>query len=145
MLFHVWLFSGQALEGELADSGRLLRWLAAFGIVGGLILLRRRGQPLRGRKAVAIWLLAALLHGPAVAERIGTEGSPVVPAAAALVQLTVAFGAVVVFRLLGRFESAATRRHSRPPAAHMVCCGPRLGALTADAFLRITPRPPPRS
>ena len=121
-LFHVWLFSGQALAGELADPGLLVRWLAAFGIVGGLILLRRRGQSLRGRKAVAIWLLAALLHGPAVANQIGTTGLPAVPdLAAVLVQLAVASAAAVILHLLVRWPRAKAQRPSRRPAVGLVC------------------------
>ena len=145
-LFHAWLFSGQALAGELADPGLLVRWLAAFGIVGGLILLRRRGQSLRGRKAVAIWLLAALLHGPAVANQIGTTGSPAVPdLAAVLVQLAVASAAAVILHLLVRWPRAKAQRPSRRPAVGLVSGGSLVGVLSTDAFLRITPRPPPRS
>ena len=145
-LFHVWLFSGQALAGELADTSRLLRWLAAFGIVGALILLRRRGHSLRGRKAVAIWLLAALLHGPAVADQIGTASSPAGPdLAAVLVQLAVASAAAVILRLLVRSPRVKPLRPSRPPVAGLVSGGSLVGVLSTDAFLRITPRPPPRS
>lgn len=146
VLFHVWLFAGQALAGELADTGRLLRWLAAFGIVGALILLRRRGHSLRGRQAVAIWLLAALLHGPAVADQIGTASSPAVPdLAAVLVQLAGASAAAVILRLLVRSPRVKSLRPSRPPVTGLVAGGSLVGVLSTDVFLRITPRPPPRS
>ena len=145
-LFHVWLFSGQAVAGELADPGRLVRWFTAFGIVGVLILLRRRGRSAGGRKAVAIWLLAALLHGPAVADRMGATGSPAVPdLAAVLVQLVVASAAAVVLHLLGRWQRARRQTPSHRADFDLVTGGTLVGVLSTDAFLRITPRPPPRS
>jgi len=146
-LFHVWLLAGQMLAGELADTGRLLRWLAAFVFVGVLILLARRGQSLlRGRKAVAVWLLAALLHGPSIAVRISAPDSTAVPdVVAALVQLAVASAAAIGLRLLVAFGRATKQRSSRPSASSMVSGGTLMGALSPDAFLRITPRPPPRA
>ena len=79
-LFHVWLFAGQAWNGHLADPALLLRWLFAGGLVAALVGLRRQGTSIfRGRKAVAIWVLAALLHGPAVARRIDRLGEPALP------------------------------------------------------------------
>ena len=144
VLFHVWLLGGQIWAGELADSGRLLRWVAAFAVVGVLIFLYRRGQSLfRGRRALALWLLAAMLHGPSVADRIGTPGVPALPdVASALVQLAVASAAAVGLRLLAAFGRARQQRPSLRSAIHIIG-GTLVGPLSPDAFLRLTPRPPP--
>ena len=73
LLFHGWLFAGHVWDGQL-DLAQTARWLVAAGLVVALHQLRRRGIPLfHGRRAVAIWLLAALLHGPAVSERTGVS------------------------------------------------------------------------
>jgi hypothetical protein len=68
-LFHGWLFASQAAGGDLAEPGLALRWIVAGGLVTALSVLWRRGESLSGRKAVAVWVLAALLHGPALADR----------------------------------------------------------------------------
>jgi hypothetical protein len=82
-LFHVWLLLGQLQDGRLADPGLVLRWLVAAGLMGGLVGVRRRGESIvRGRKAVSIWLLSALLHGPAMADaNTGQFSLPATPAA----------------------------------------------------------------
>ncbi len=69
--FHVWLLATQWEAGRLTEPGLLLRWAAAIGIVASLRALYRSGIPALSRKSVVIWLLAALLHGPAVASRTG--------------------------------------------------------------------------
>jgi hypothetical protein len=68
VLFHLWLFGSQLLDGRLTELGPILRWLMALGLVAALVALRRSGASMvKGRPAVAIWVLAALLHGPAIA------------------------------------------------------------------------------
>lgn len=81
--FHVWIFGGQIVAGELASPGRIARWALAGLVAGAFWSLRRRGDSLtRGRKAVALWTLAALLHGPVLAERFESvsafDSAPVV-------------------------------------------------------------------
>ncbi|MGD9905947.1 MAG: hypothetical protein AB7U83_20950, partial [Vicinamibacterales bacterium] len=67
-LFHVWLLGNQLWTGQLAQFDVVLRWVVAAALVAGLVVLRRRGlSVIFGREAVAVWLLAALLHGPALA------------------------------------------------------------------------------
>ena len=68
-LFHACLFASQIARGDLADPGLAIRWIVAGGLVTALVTLWRRGESLVGRKAVAVWVLAALLHGPALADR----------------------------------------------------------------------------
>jgi hypothetical protein len=77
VLFHLWLFGSQLLDGRLTELGQVLRWLMAAGLVAAMAHLHRRGLSLfKGRRAIAIWLLAALLHGPAMAGAGSTYQSP---------------------------------------------------------------------
>src|SRR5688572_27725663 len=77
VLFHLWLFGSQLLDGRLTELGPILRWLMALGLMAALAGLRCRGASLvKGRTAVAIWLLAALLHGPAIAGDTPGHASP---------------------------------------------------------------------
>jgi hypothetical protein len=89
-LFHVWLFASQMADGHLTDAGLLLRWAVAIALVAGLWQLRRQGASLVwGRKAVSVWLLAAVLHGPALRDRVAAADSPTASdIAAVLVQVT---------------------------------------------------------
>ena len=64
----------------------------AAGLVAALAALRRSGGSMfLGRKAVSIWLLAALLHGPAIAGDGRARRSPALPeAVTALMQIAAA-------------------------------------------------------
>jgi hypothetical protein len=142
-LFHVWLFAGQILDGRLDDPALLLRWVAAAGLLAGLVALRRRGLSMvRGRPAATIWLLAALLHGPALAARVdavGTLGLPEV--AATLSQVAVAAIAAIGLGLLAaRFRRASRLADRRTSARRR----DRDRRLAHAAFLEVlSPRPPP--
>jgi hypothetical protein len=144
-LFHVWLFAGQVWEGRLADPVVLLRWLAAGALVAALVGLHRRGASiLRGRKAVAIWLVAALLHGPAVARSIEGLGEPALPGfVATLTQIAAVSGAALGLAwALGR---AWRRRRAAiaAPDIRIPQTSPPAGLSIAHAFVRFSPRPPP--
>ena len=139
-LFHAWLFAGQALQGQLADPALLARWAAAAALVAALAALHRGGASLvRGRRAVGIWLLAALLHGPAIGARVDALETPAVPeTAAAVAQL----GAIAA----GLFLLLWIARAPRPrPAARYETVVPRaaIGVAAARAGWACAPRPPP--
>lgn len=70
---HGWLLATQWQAGRLTEPGLLLRWAAAIGIGLSMWALYHSGAALFSRKSVVIWLLAALLHGPAVASRTGVD------------------------------------------------------------------------
>jgi len=76
--FHGWIFVGQAAAGRLEDPWLIFRWLASAALIVALVALRRGGEPVLGRKSIAIWVLAALLHGPAAgaANEIGSIALP---------------------------------------------------------------------
>ena len=139
--FHVWLLGNQWWTGQLAQVDVVLRWLAAGGLVAGLVALGRRGVPLFGRQAVAVWLLAALLHGPALASDLDGFATPALPEAVATIAATV-IGPVLGLALLLLGSLAASRdvwRTARPVAAAVRVTGPPALA-GAVGFL---PRPPP--
>jgi hypothetical protein len=141
-LFHLWLFARQAWTGELGSPDTILKWIAAAALVAALVALRRAGVPLaRGRKAVAIWTLVALLHAPAVGERLSTFDTPGLPETAiALTQVVVSLApmAGALFLLwLARTTVPRPSRASQPAAAAF---SPRRLARASFAF---APRPPP--
>lgn len=147
VLFHVWVLSDQMWKGQVAESGRLLRWAVAFALFGALVALKRRGASLfRGRKPVAIWLLAVLLHGPSVADRVDATGVPALPQiAGTLAQIALASLALAALGLLIGFRTSRKRPAPSFRTSGVVIRGGAIGILSPDAFLRITPRPPPRA
>jgi hypothetical protein len=111
--FHGWLFVAQAASGQLVDPGLIFRWVAAASLLVALAAVRRRGHSLWSRQGIAIWVLAALLHGPAVATDPGLD-SIALPetVAASVLQLlstaALAIGLLSLARLLrGRKRVAA--------------------------------------
>ena len=141
--FHLWLLGNQAWSGQLAEPDLVLRWAAALALAGGLVALRRRGESLLGRKAGVIWLLAALLHGPALSDDLDGFATPSLPeVVATLGQLVASVSALALALLV-----LATRRPWRSTARHfaLVAVTPRAFALAAGAGLGFLPRPPPRS
>lgn len=137
--FHLWLFGQQAWTGRL-ESTVSLRWLLAFGLVAGLVALHRRGSSLWGRRATALWVLATVLHGPALADRQAL--SPQVLAETSEAALQIAGAAIGLALALGLGHVARTAQTARAPrgtAWPRVAAGPRFAAF-GDGFL---PRPPP--
>jgi hypothetical protein len=137
--FHAWLLGKQAWTGQL-DYDTSLRWLLAFGLVCALLALRRYGVSLRGRRATALWVLAAMLHGPALADAV-QPGAPV-PAEASGVAIQIAGAAVGLALVIAFARIARSRRvmDSRAPLAgpSRLANVPQL--VVTSAFL---PRPPP--
>jgi len=141
--FHVWLFAGQVWSGALADPGLIFRWLVAAELVGGLVVLKRQGESLVwGRKAVALWVLTALLHSPALATRIESTGAVPIPEIVVTLTQTAA-GLVGLVGLTLFLAGLAT--HRRPafvaPGRPAVCVS--LPAWHLSAGCRFAPRPPP--
>lgn len=141
--FHVWLFAGQVWSGALTDPGLIFRWLLAAGLIGGLVILKRQGESLVwGRKAVALWVLAALLHGPALANRIESPGA--VPIPEIVVSLTQSIAGLIVLVGLGLFLAGLGARR-RPAFVASSCQAACVSApaLHLSAGYRFAPRPPP--
>jgi hypothetical protein len=137
--FHVWIFGGQVLAGEIANPGRLSRWTVAALLASALWAMRRQGRSLTsGRKAVALWTLAALLHGPVLVERFegsGETGSPSPMAAFEIVPLLLGVAIAV--------DSARRSSFARAAAVPRPTILDRVRALDLAFFAPEAPRPPP--
>jgi hypothetical protein len=141
--FHVWLFGSQLWAGDLADLALVARWLIALGLVGALSTFPRRGLSMvRGRHAVALWVLAALLHGPALARDLDVT-SPAMPEVVATAAQTLgslaALGVVLLIGLAGfrRRPSLPLRRFALATRPVGPCEQARIASLL------FAPRPPP--
>ena len=141
-LFHVWLFVRQAAAGELSSPETLGKWLAAAALAVAIAALRRQRVSLvRGRKAVAVWTLAALLHAPAAGERLATFDIPVIPEAAVTLVQTLAAIAPLAGALLLLWLACSRAIHtSRGFVAAPAVALSRPQLLFA---FRFSPRPPP--
>jgi FtsH-binding integral membrane protein len=143
VLFHGYLFACQLWNGELAEPGLILRWLIAAALLCGLIVIRRRDHSMIwGRRALCIWLLAALLHGPAIARAGDSEFSlPALPAAiTTVVQMAASIGlglALIVLAFFARRQPDLD--WCRAAGAHRDAF--RLGDF--DQRPLVAPRPPP--
>lgn len=142
--FHAWLFAAQVAAGRLEDPWLVFRWLAAASLVAALVAVHRGGESIWGRKGIAIWVLAALLHGPAIASDLQTDfNSFALPEIVATTVLQLAASAalgaglwLLAGLLVARRRSLAIRYSTAPmfwPA----------GALVAVHGRPFSPRPPP--
>ena len=143
--FHFWLLASQAWGGELADLSLVIRWLVAGGLLLGLRGLRRQGAPMFwGRRAVALWLLAALLHGPALADRLSVNGAPAASdIAATLVPVATATVVSAGLFLLLALGLGPRRRRGVPSRSLQFFEPVFAGARSHDTRLLLAPRPPP--
>jgi hypothetical protein len=63
VVFHASILYNHLLDGRLADPGVAFRWVIGGLLAGSLVAFRRMGISLvRGRRALVIWVLVALLH-----------------------------------------------------------------------------------
>jgi len=142
--FHLWLLGNQAWSGQLAEPDVVVRWLLALALGAGLVAIKRRGGPLFGRQAVAMWVLAAVLHGPALGNDADGFATPALPEAVATVAQAAAAISAVGLALLAFFALTVLAAHTNTgvvlPAAP--ASAGVLSALRTSGFL---PRPPPRS
>lgn len=141
--FHVWLLGHQAWTGQLSDPGTIGRWVLGAALIGGLVALRRRGLPLLfGRQAVAMWLLAAVLHGPALANDFDGFATPVSTEAVATVAQAAATIAAVGLTLLA--VAGLLGAVAAPLAGLALAEGSRVAPASPVGWsLRFLPRPPP--
>ena len=140
--FHVWLFIGQLGDGRLADASLLARWGVAAGLGVALWYLRRQNISLFwGRKAVAVWLLAAVLHGPALTDGLAAVDTSAA-AEVASVMLQVTAGAVWLTLLV--FSALTLRRRTSVagPWLRLAPAPSRLSRYRLSAT-PLAPRPPP--
>ena len=141
--FHVWLFAAQVWSGHVAQPDVLLRWLVAAALVAGVTGLGRRGLPMVfGRHAVAVWLLAAMLHGPALANDLDGFATPSMPeAAVTLAQSSLAATALALALLTLWLQGVVAG--ATPYVCVVSLARVRSRQFDAAAVLGFRPRPPP--
>ena len=144
--FHGWLLAMQFVDGRLVEPWQVLRWIIAAGLMAGLVAVRWQGSSIFSRKSVAIWVLAASLHGPSVAADVsGALDSPALPETLATIALLVVNSgalALGLWILAGR----CSRRDRRPRlVSQPVLAFAAAGIFAAGFSPPFSPRPPPRA
>jgi hypothetical protein len=144
VVFHGWLFTAQAAAGRLEDPWLVFRWIAAGILIATLVAVRRRGESIFGRRNVAIWVLAALLHGPAIASDLQNDfktiALPETVATSVLQLLTSAALGVSVWLLVGLLLA---RRRATAVRCAAVPVFVTAGGLAPGTLRHFSPRPPP--
>lgn len=142
--FHGWLFAAQVAAGRLEDPWLVFRWIAAALLVAALVAVRRDGASIWGRKSISIWVLAALLHGPAIAGDLQTDfdsfALPETVVTTVLQLLSSTALAVGLWLLAGLLRA---RRHSTRVCYATVPVFVTAGGRARGAVWHFSPRPPP--
>ena len=144
--FHGWIFAGQIADGSLADSWLLFRWVAAAGLIAAFAAVRLRGGSIWGRQGIAIWVLAAVLHGPAVvAHSSDALDSLALPetAVTSVLQLVISAAAGLGLLLLAAMFAARRRQVSHAFDLPLAFAAP--GILANGFSPPYSSRPPPQS
>jgi hypothetical protein len=141
-VFHAWLFVAQVAAGRLEDPWLMFRWIAAASLAAALVGVRRSGGSMFGRRSVAIWVLAALLHGPAVAGAadISAVALPETVVTSVLQLLSAAAAVAGLWKLASLVRS---RRRAAIRFATFVPAFSAAGHLAAGITPQFSPRPPP--
>jgi hypothetical protein len=151
--FHVWLLATQWSAGRLLnDPALLMRWAAALVLAAALIWLGREGSSLGflslNRRTIVIWLLAALLHAPAVAGRSGDlNGLQTLPETVAtlLLQTTSVAGVLGAAMLALWLVAGLFRRRDTARAWSFVRVLSPSASPHAGFGVVLSARPPPAS
>ena len=141
--FHGWLFVAQAASGRLEDPWLIFRWMTAASLIAAFAAVLRGGGSVWGRKGIAIWVLAGLLHGPAVAGEADITSIAVAETVStSVVQLLSAAALGAGLLALASLLRARQRPAQKfPPFVPPLCAAGHLAAGIAPQF---SPRPPPR-
>ena len=143
--FHGWLFATQVATGRLDDPWLVFRWLLAAALVAALVAIGRGGASVWSRQGIAVWVLAALLHGPAVAtdfsDSINALALPETVATAVLQLASASALTITLWMLAGVL--ARRDRHARLYAG--LVAAPSLAGIFGEGFSpRYSSRPPPQ-
>lgn len=143
--FHGWLLAAQAAEGRLGDPSLVVRWILAAGLVAALVSVRQRRHSIWSRQGLAVWLLAALLHGPQaatdVSNALALQALPETVATAVLQSLLpLSALAISLWMLAGLLGLRG--RHARLYAGR-VAAGSFNGTLNGGFSPQHASRPPP--
>jgi hypothetical protein len=143
VLFHAALFWNHIGEGRLLDPAVAARWSLAVLLLLAMAALRRAGVPLLwGRRALVVWVLAALLHwtaAPAADGQAQTHGGAIgllfvdLPAGASVTLLTASLFLLILLdghvtprptRALGVSAPVAALRHAPILSCHLASRAP---------------------
>jgi hypothetical protein len=142
--FHGWLFAAQLAAGRLEDPWLIFRWIAAATLIAALVAVRRGGESILGRRSIAIWVLAALLHGPAAAANFQTDfNSFALPETVATTVLQLVASASLAASLWLLAGLLYARRRSIAIRYATVPVFARAGGLSRRTARQFSPRPPP--
>jgi hypothetical protein len=141
--FHGYVFAAQAAAGRLEDPWLMLRWLAAATLVIALAALRRSGDSILGRKAIAIWVLAGLLHGPTVAGRFDADFTSLALPETVTSVLQLVSSSVLAIGLLLLASLLAARRRQSLSGYQSLPPFSAAGSVAAGGSPPFSPRPPP--
>ena len=142
VVFHGWLFANQMAAGRLEDPWLMFRWVSAALLGGALIAAWRGESTVFGRKSVAVWVLAALLHGPAISDRTDFNSFALPETVATtIVQVlssaALSAGLVLLAALLFAIRRTTATRYSFVPVEV------RAGGRGLRISRHFSPRPPP--
>ena len=142
--FHGWLFAGQVVAGRLDDPWLVFRWIAAAALIAALVAVRRDGQSIWGRKSIAIWVLAAVLHGPAIASDLQADfNSIALPETVVTTVLQLVSSAALAVTLWLLAGLLLQRRRSALIHYATVPAFVAAGGRSPRSRRRFSPRPPP--
>ena len=110
--FHGWLFAAQVAAGRLEDPWLVFRWTVAVVLIAALAAIRRDGDSIWSRRGIAVWVLAALLHGPAVATDF-SDANRLAPPETAATSLLLLASATVLAVTLWMLAGVLARRDRR--------------------------------
>jgi hypothetical protein len=139
--FHGWLFAAQFAAGRLEDPWLIFRWIAAAALIAAFVAVRRGGASIWSRKSVAIWVLAALLHGPAIVQ--SDFNSFALPESVATTVLQLISSAALGISLWMLAGLLVARRRSTQVRYAMVPVVVSAGGLAPGTRRHFSPRPPP--
>jgi hypothetical protein len=139
--FHGWLFAAQLAAGRLEDPWLVFRWIAAAVLIAAFVAVRRGGASVWSRKNVAIWVLAALLHGPAMVQAdFNSFALPETVATSVLQLISSAALGIGLWMLAGLLLA---RRRSTQVRYATVPVVVSAGGLAPGTRRHFSPRPPP--
>lgn len=137
VLFHVYIFWKQFAAGDLADPAKGLAWGVGAALFACMIALRQAGVPLlRGRRALAVWLMVAVLHVGVINSAPPPADAAAAAANAALALFTVPSSLLSV-ALLSGLLLLLTKMRRRPSAPRLSAGYARRSRARALAHLAL--------
>jgi len=124
----------------------VFRWLLATALVAAIVAIRRGGRSVWSRQGIAVWVLAALLHGPAVASDFTSAINPLAPPEAVATSLLQLLSASVLAAALWMLAGLLARRDRHARLYAGLAFASSFAGVFGDGFSpQCASRPPPQS